>query len=68
MSILAPRLWEQGRMLGGYQVGSTEKWSKKDADHPEEDSTGSQETSEGCEGQEQREPMAKRPISRPPAP
>lgn len=55
-------------MLGGYQVGSTEKWSKKDADHPEEDSTGSQETSEGCEEQEQREPMAKRPISRPPAP
>lgn len=68
MSTLALRLWEQGRMLGGRQAGITEKWSRKDAAHPEEDSTGSQETSEGCEEQEQREPMAKRPISRPPAP
>lgn len=45
-------------MLGGRQASSREKWSRKDAAHPEEDSTGSQETSEGCEEQEQREPIA----------
>lgn len=66
MSTLALRLWEQGRALGGCWAGSTEEleeWSREDAGHPEEDSAGSQEVSE----QEQMEPMAKRPISRPTA-
>lgn len=63
MSTLALRLWERGRALGGRQAGSAEEWSRRDAGHPEEDSTGSQEASEGygpgTEGTE-----AKRPISR----